>query len=252
MEKMENKWNISKNPINDLKEVHNKIMADNDKVKVFKNVHKLTFEELVVYLQSTKLANTEMEIGCFLCNYGHKAICCFNGRHCSQSYICDLLYEELEKLDNLSTVTEIEEALKPVYLYRKEVERAKMQKNEIQQSVQKKRIKVLEANIVVNGTIERPYYEIKYREVGKTDYSVGYSSFNLINVFTWLKEEFEIVREEQQEKVVQFPVNMDDMQRNVLTELLKARVECTEENLLTAYGCKTIVDALFYLVSERK
>ena len=51
-------------------------------------------------------------------------------------------------------------------------------------------------------------------------------------------------------KVVQFPVNMDEMQRNILVELLNARKECTDENILTARGCVAIIDALFYLVKD--
>lgn len=93
-------------------------MSDAGRVnKVFRNVQKLSFEELLVYLQSTRLAGTELEIGCFLCNYKDKSIC--TGRGCCKSYICDMMNEELERLDNLSTATEIEAALKPVYLYRK-------------------------------------------------------------------------------------------------------------------------------------
>lgn len=55
----------------------------------------------------------------------------------------------------------------------------------------------------------------------------------------------------KEEKVVQFPVDMDEMQRNILVELLNARKECTDQNLLTARGCVAIIDALFYLVKEK-
>lgn len=54
----------------------------------------------------------------------------------------------------------------------------------------------------------------------------------------------------QKDKVVQFPVDMDEMQNNILIELLNARKECTEQNLLTAHGCVAIIDALFYLIKE--
>ena len=52
------------------------------------------------------------------------------------------------------------------------------------------------------------------------------------------------------EKVTQFPVDMDNMQRNIMIELLNARREITTENMLTARGCVAIIDALFYLVKE--
>ena len=36
---------------------------------------------------------------------------------------------------------------------------------------------------VVHGTREKPYFEIRYLEVGKSEHSVGYSSFNLVKIF---------------------------------------------------------------------
>lgn len=57
----------------------------------------------------------------------------------------------------------------------------------------KDKIKVHEAEIVVHGTAKKPYFEIKYREVGKEEYNIGYSSYDLGNVFGWLKSEFDIV-----------------------------------------------------------
>lgn len=59
------------------------------------------------------------------------------------------------------------------------------------------------------------------------------------------------VEEKVEEKVVQFPVDMDKMQKNILVGLLSARKECTNENILTARGCVAIIDALFYLVKEK-
>lgn len=50
--------------------------------------------------------------------------------------------------------------------------------------------------IVVHGTPEKPYYEIKYCEVGKKHYNIGYSSYDLNNCFKWLEEEFEVVEKE--------------------------------------------------------
>ena len=62
-----------------------------------------------------------------------------------------------------------------------------------------KDIKVTNAEIVVHGTIDKPYYEIKYREIGSSEYHVGYSSYDLNNVFEWLKECFEIVNTDEQQ-----------------------------------------------------
>ena len=56
------------------------------------------------------------------------------------------------------------------------------------------KIKVTDAEIVVHGTIEKPYYEIKYHDISDGDIHIGYSSYNLNNVFGWLNECFDIVK----------------------------------------------------------
>lgn len=56
------------------------------------------------------------------------------------------------------------------------------------------KIKVESAEIIVTGTKEKPYYEIMYKEVGKDYYNIGYSSYDLNNVFDWKNECFEIVK----------------------------------------------------------
>lgn len=60
------------------------------------------------------------------------------------------------------------------------------------------KVKVTSAEIIVHGTVDRPYYEIKYREVGDSEYHIGYSSYKLDNVLEWLKECFEIVNTDEQ------------------------------------------------------
>lgn len=58
---------------------------------------------------------------------------------------------------------------------------------------EKIKTKVTKAEIVVHGTKERPYFEIAYTELDGTTH-VGYSSYNLDNVFGWKESEFEIVK----------------------------------------------------------
>ena len=59
-----------------------------------------------------------------------------------------------------------------------------------------KKIKVISAEIVVHGTVERPYYEIKYYDLdGKCH--IGYSSYNLNYMFEWLEECFDIVTDKE-------------------------------------------------------
>lgn len=57
------------------------------------------------------------------------------------------------------------------------------------------KIKVTSLEIIVTGTKDKPYFEIKYKELGKEDYSIGYSSYDLKNVFGWKEECFEIVNQ---------------------------------------------------------
>ena len=61
----------------------------------------------------------------------------------------------------------------------------------------KKRVLVSEKpEIVVHGTKEKPYFEIKYRKAGDDEYTIGYSSYYLNNCFEWLAEEFEVIKED--------------------------------------------------------
>ena len=60
-----------------------------------------------------------------------------------------------------------------------------------EESVEK--IKVSSAEIVVHGTKEKPYFEIKYFDLSDNEMHIGYSSYKLDIVFDYLKEYFEIV-----------------------------------------------------------
>lgn len=57
------------------------------------------------------------------------------------------------------------------------------------------KIKVTSLEIIVTGTKDKPYFEIKYKVVGKEDYNIGYSSYDLNNVLNWKEECFEIVNQ---------------------------------------------------------
>lgn len=56
-----------------------------------------------------------------------------------------------------------------------------------------KRIKVSSAEILVHGSKEKPYYEIRYRDLTDGKVHVGYSSYNLDFVFEWLEKCFEVL-----------------------------------------------------------
>ncbi|MFA5715107.1 MAG: hypothetical protein WC998_05180 [Candidatus Paceibacterota bacterium] len=55
------------------------------------------------------------------------------------------------------------------------------------------KIKVTGADIVVHGTADKPYYEIKYYRLDDGECHIGYSSYELRNVFEWLEECFDLV-----------------------------------------------------------
>ena len=55
------------------------------------------------------------------------------------------------------------------------------------------KIKVKEIDIIVRGTPDKPYYEIKYKEVGKRYYNIGCGSYCIDNVFKWKEKYFQII-----------------------------------------------------------
>jgi hypothetical protein len=58
--------------------------------------------------------------------------------------------------------------------------------------------KVNSLEIIVRMVGDKPYYELKYREVGKEYYSVGYSSYDLKTVLDYIDTYFEIVESDKQ------------------------------------------------------
>lgn len=63
-----------------------------------------------------------------------------------------------------------------------------------EENMDKEKIKVTSAEIIVTcKPEENPYYEIKYLEVGKDEYTIGYGSYDLGLVNHWYNDCFEIV-----------------------------------------------------------
>ena len=58
-------------------------------------------------------------------------------------------------------------------------------------------VKVDSLEIIVRMIGNKPYYEVKYREVDEKDYSVGYSSYDLKIVLGYIDEYFEIVKSDK-------------------------------------------------------
>ena len=63
--------------------------------------------------------------------------------------------------------------------------------------MENERMKVSHLDIIVTMIDKKPYYEIKYKEIGSNHYSVGYSSYKLENVLSWRDEGFEGVEKPQ-------------------------------------------------------
>lgn len=89
------------------------------------------------------------------------------------------------------------------------------------------KIKVTSLEIIVTGTKDKPYFEIKYKEVGKEDYNIGYSSYDLNTVFNWKDEYFEIVNQlaEEYGKDINVTTNADHIRNMSDEELAELFVE---------------------------
>lgn len=57
------------------------------------------------------------------------------------------------------------------------------------------KIKAIRPQIIVTGTVEKPYYEILYFDISDNVWHIGYSSYILANVIKWKEECFEVVGE---------------------------------------------------------
>ena len=59
-----------------------------------------------------------------------------------------------------------------------------------------KKTKVESLDIIMTMMEDKPYYEIKYKEVGSDHFCIGYSSYRLDYVLEWKKQYFELVERE--------------------------------------------------------
>lgn len=90
------------------------------------------------------------------------------------------------------------------------------------------KIKVTSLEIIVTGTKEKPYFEIKYKEVGKEEYNIGYSSYDLNNVFIWKDECFEIVTQPAEEYKQKPKTRIDHIRSMSVEEMADAIMERSE------------------------
>lgn len=73
-----------------------------------------------------------------------------------------------------------------------------MESDNIERLTDTNMVKVNSLEIIVRMIDDKPYYEVKYREVGKKEYSIGYSSYSLKTVLGFIDEYFEIVESKEQ------------------------------------------------------
>ena len=59
------------------------------------------------------------------------------------------------------------------------------------------KIKVTSLEIVVRGTLDRPYFLIKYKKVGDNHYTEGFGSYILSYVQDWREKCFKLIKEEK-------------------------------------------------------
>ena len=93
--------------------------------------------------------------------------------------------------------------------------------------------KVLSADIIVTGTKEKPYFEIKYKEVGKKHYNLGFGSYYLGYVFEWKDEYLEVIEK-----------------RNILKKILQINmrqkiIKCITKIILNNYKNKALQCGLY-------
>ena len=94
--------------------------------------------------------------------------------------------------------------------------------------MENERMKVSHLDIIVTMIDKKPYYEIKYKEIGSNHYSVGYSSYKLENVLSWRDECFEVVEK---------PHTNADRIRSMTDEELAVNMMCPNENGLAEIDC---------------
>lgn len=117
----------------------------------------------------------------------------------------DMIHAEYMIAEEMADVEICIEQLKYLLGNTKQVEKIKEQKIQrteqrlLFEDTEERRIKVTSAEIIATDTKglrqDKPYYEIKYKEVGQNEYNIGFGSYKLPYVLHWLDTCFEIVEQ---------------------------------------------------------
>lgn len=97
-------------------------------------------------------------------------------------------------------------------------------------------VKVNSLEIIVRMIDNKPYYELKYRQVGKKDYSIGYSSYDLKIVLDYIDTYFEIVESDNHTNADRIR-NMSDEELADFLSNLTSQCESNTSCNQHCYGC---------------
>ena len=95
--------------------------------------------------------------------------------------------------------------------------------------------KVNSLEIIARMLDNKPYYELKYRQVGKKDYSIGYSSYDLKIVLGYIDEYFEIVESDKRTNADRIRNMSDEELAEIITGVLN--FDCSDYCDSFSNGC---------------
>lgn len=81
--------------------------------------------------------------------------------------------------------------------------------------------KVTNLDIVVRVIGGKPYYSLKYKELGNNYFNVGYSSYSLENVITWKNEYFDMIQWNEDDGWIPVDERLPEDERECLVTLEK-------------------------------
>lgn len=96
--------------------------------------------------------------------------------------------------------------------------------------------KVDSLEIIARMLDNKPYYELKYRHVGKKDYSIGYSSYDLKIVLGYIDEYFEIVKSDNHTNADRIR-NMSDEELTDFLSNITSQCESNTSCNQHCFGC---------------
>lgn len=113
----------------------------------------------------------------------------------------------------------------------------------------KSMVKVNSLEIIVRMIDDKPYYEVKYREVGKKEYSIGYSSYSLKTVLGFIDEYFEIVESKEQTNADRIR-NMSDEELLDFICSIETYEEGSVKTIENGVSMHTVTEVRVWLQSE--